>query len=412
MVAILGANCFRKKREDAMLVNRVGKEANLAISEEFASKFRRSSVDVASSSGDAYVPVVKQPNSLHKDAFSRHLTDARAPLPPARDVAASIAHPNSPIEFEPIEEAKLWKDFKAFASRPLAQGHVKVVQYREGGQAYAMKTVPQTRFEAFQREVRLQKLVESDHIVKLYKSFIKPNGDGVILTELLPDGELDQKFLLPGGRLDWNMRQTMRQIIDGVKVCHDHDVVHLDLKPANIWCKGKDVKIGDFGFAMETNGEDQLSVGRGTEDYLPPEFARNWLDGTAIETPLKKADIWSLGVTFYVLLTGHLPWSYDKLDERTRSMNMRGFDDVYVPLPWSVDRDADDLIKNMLQVDPLKRYTIEQVASHKYFAKPSLLGQMAKDVRASFGVVEENYHEEFRSLLAQQGTKRRGFVED
>jgi serine/threonine protein kinase len=276
------------------------------------------------------------------------------------------------------------------------------------GDAYAMKTVKLTEEEEpyaeffmklVKQEVKMQELVKSNNIVRVHKTF-KKDGAYVIMTELMPDGELKEKILRKEGGLDdgLDVRDTLRQIVTAVKFMHDLDVVHLDIKPENIWFKDKVVKIGDFTCAMDVRGKLMELVPRGSLPYMAPELVQKMAEirhHSKKETPvdLKKADIWSLGVTFYQVLAGKPPWRFPvKLLKIMLSKDLKkyavglneeyqtfgeGNNDIFDPLPDGCSvadaahpelcGELNKLILQMLEVDPEKRLTIEQVANHKYF---------------------------------------------
>jgi serine/threonine protein kinase len=78
--------------------------------------------------------------------------------------------------------------------------------------------------------------------------------------------------------------------------------VHRDLKPANILVSKGTYKIADFGLAKYLQDESQLLKTRvGTPFYMAPQILKN-------ERYTSKCDIWSLGIIFYQLLFGTLPW--------------------------------------------------------------------------------------------------------
>jgi tRNA A-37 threonylcarbamoyl transferase component Bud32 len=94
------------------------------------------------------------------------------------------------------------------------------------------------------------------------------------------------------------------QICRGVLALHDRNLVHFDLKPANVFIKGDQVRVGDYGLAkLVADGRQTLSFGRGTPLYVAPEV----LSGRADQ----RADIYSLGVILFECLAGKPPFSPD-----------------------------------------------------------------------------------------------------
>jgi serine/threonine protein kinase/ankyrin repeat protein len=160
--------------------------------------------------------------------------------------------------------------------------------------------------ERFAREARALASLSHPSIVTVY-DFGEAGGryflsmeyvDGANLHELIHDGEIT-----PGQAL-----QLVTQICDALQFAHDSGVVHRDIKPENILVdqQGR-VKIADFGLArIMGKSTDELRLTgagqvMGTAHYMAPE---------QIERPLEvdhRADIYSLGVVFYELLTGELP---------------------------------------------------------------------------------------------------------
>lgn len=97
----------------------------------------------------------------------------------------------------------------------------------------------------------------------------------------------------------------MQQIIAAIRHAHENDIVHRDIKPQNILVdEGGKIKVTDFGIAMALTGTTltQTNSVLGSVHYLSPEQARGGMAN-------KKSDIYSMGIVFFEMLTGRLPFS-------------------------------------------------------------------------------------------------------
>ena len=128
----------------------------------------------------------------------------------------------------------------------------------------------------------------------------------------------------------------MRQLVSAIANAHHNGIVHRDIKPQNILMDAEgNVKITDFGIAMALNATAHTKTNSviGTVHYLSPEQARGGM-------ATKKSDIYSLGIVFYELLTGELPFSAETavaialkhLQEETPSVRL-----AYPGIPQSVE---------------------------------------------------------------------------
>ncbi len=95
------------------------------------------------------------------------------------------------------------------------------------------------------------------------------------------------------------------QTARGVLALHDRRLVHFDLKPSNIFLRGDNARVGDYGLSkLLEGGRTTLSFGRGTPMYMAPEMLRSRAD--------HRADIYSLGVILFEALAGFLPFNPDE----------------------------------------------------------------------------------------------------
>jgi len=123
-----------------------------------------------------------------------------------------------------------------------------------------------------------------------------------IVFELV-EGITLKKYIEKKGKLE--IRESIgiaMQIAQGMEAAHDRKIVHRDIKPQNIMIsKDGKVKVTDFGIAKATSGNTINSATMGSVHYISPEQARG---GYCDE----RSDIYSLGITMYEMLTGHVPY--------------------------------------------------------------------------------------------------------
>ena len=93
----------------------------------------------------------------------------------------------------------------------------------------------------------------------------------------------------------------MKSLFQAINHCHAQNIVHRDIKPDNIMITANNtVRLIDFGLSKASKGNKQLQTVAGTPYYMAPEV----LEGNYGD----KADIWSLGVLMYTLVSGYLPF--------------------------------------------------------------------------------------------------------
>ena len=162
----------------------------------------------------------------------------------------------------------------------------------------------------FQREALSASSLAHQNIVEMYDV---GEDDGVyyIVMEYV-DGKTIKQLLKKRGTLTLSEAiDIMSQLTDGMAHAHDSYIIHRDLKPQNIMIKDDgQIKITDFGIAMALNSTQltQTNSVMGSVHYLPPEQASG--KGCTI-----KSDIYSMGIIFYELLTGSLPFRGDNAVE-------------------------------------------------------------------------------------------------
>lgn len=205
------------------------------------------------------------------------------------------------------------------------------------------------------REIQIMKLLNHPHIVRLYQVMETENMI-YLVTEYASQGEIFDYLVVSGRMSESEARKKFQQIVAAVGYCHERNVVHRDLKAENLLLDSEmNIKIADFGFSNHFEPGKSLSTWCGSPPYAAPElFEGKQYDGT-------KADIWSMGVVLYVLVCGALPFDANTLQSlRTRVLSGK------FRIPYFMSTDCEHLIRNMLVVDPEKRFTIQHILHHKW----------------------------------------------
>ncbi len=160
--------------------------------------------------------------------------------------------------------------------------------------------------ERFKREARLMMDFKDEGIVQVYDHF-KAGSNYFIVEEFIDGMSLEQ--LIHRERYLGNDAATviLYEVCKALKYAHDKQVIHRDIKPGNILVsKQGEVKLADFGIATsreETeDGLTQDGTMLGTPAYVPPEQLD---DARNVDI---RADIYSLGVVLYEMLTGRTPY--------------------------------------------------------------------------------------------------------
>lgn len=157
--------------------------------------------------------------------------------------------------------------------------------------------------ERFLREARIGARLRHPHIAQVYDIVLAPDGLQMIM-EFCPGGTLADLIKAKGALKPQRAIQIARQVGQALAHAHQHQFIHRDVKPANVFFMNDGaVKLGDFGIAASVASHEYTQTGMiiGTPIYMAPEQSSDSRDVDP------RADIYSLGLTLYVMLTGHSP---------------------------------------------------------------------------------------------------------
>ena len=163
-----------------------------------------------------------------------------------------------------------------------------------------------------------------------------------------------------------------RQIILGIKHIHSKKIVHRDIKLENILIDlNNNIKICDFGIGRILKNEKQLLYDKcGTPMYMAPEILLSSKTKGYEGFPV---DIWSSGISLYIMLSGTLPFnlknneSSDMSEESNNNIELQY--SIINKEPKKIEKisdEAKDLLKGLLNKNPRKRLTIEQILNHPW----------------------------------------------
>lgn len=281
-------------------------------------------------------------------------------------------------------------------------GKVKIGEHQMTHHKVAVKILNRQKIKSLdvvgkiRREIQNLKLFRHPHIIKLYQVISTPT-DIFMIMEYVSGGELFDYIVKHGKLQEHEARRFFQQIISGVDYCHRHMVVHRDLKPENLLLDHNlHVKIADFGLSNMMLDGEFLRTSCGSPNYAAPEV----ISGKLYAGP--EVDIWSCGVILYALLCGTLPFDDEHVPTLFRKIKSGIF-----PIPEYLNKQVVNLVCQMLQVDPLKRATMEEIKKHEWFQKdlpsylfPSSIEQDSNvidtiavaEVCGKFGVKEAEVH--------------------
>jgi MAP/microtubule affinity-regulating kinase len=272
------------------------------------------------------------------------------------------------IEAQTLENARLSipRQFRNYtAVEKIGQGSTCAVLDavdRSTGKSYAVKVMSQKNLEQrhlllkVEREASILRQLCHANVIQFHECF--RDGDLLFLvTENCAGGDLLK--WISEERLSSAAAQTrvFYEICLGIQYLHNRGIAHNDIKPDNVImdCAGSP-KLIDFGYA-KTDAVAGDNDKNGTLMYAAPELFRRGCYST------QKADIWSLGILLFTIVTGIFPFLGN--DDHRIVRQIRHGD---LSFPTGMNCEAELLIRRLTKVNPNERPTIDEVLEDPYFA--------------------------------------------
>ncbi|KAJ0040046.1 hypothetical protein Pint_28116 [Pistacia integerrima] len=244
--------------------------------------------------------------------------------------------------------------------------------------------------ENVQREIINHRSLRHPNIVRFKEVILTPTHLAIVM-EYASGGELFERICNAGRFSEDEARFFFQQLISGVSYCHAmkichfvswakfeysfaffwcfwiKQVCHRDLKLENTLLDGSlapRLKICDFGYSKSSVLHSQPKSTVGTPAYIAPEvLLKQEYDG-------KIADVWSCGVTLYVMLVGAYPFEDPEEPKDFRKTIQRILSVQYaIPDVVQISQECRDLISRIFVADPATRITIPEIRNHPWFLK-------------------------------------------
>lgn len=218
--------------------------------------------------------------------------------------------------------------------------------------------------ERIENECKIQKMLSHPYIMPVcelfdfqdFRALVMPRAYGGTISDVIYERKI---------RNARSIGIIMYRTLKGMYYLHQNRILHGDIKPANIILNSADFEdpiplIIDFGHACILAGKQQCNCRLMTCNYSSPEVL-------GLKPHSFPSDVWSLGATFYYMITGH-----DVL--RTKQIEVMQKEAKYLKLNFEGDKwrqypaDMKDLLLGMMRTDEKQRLTIEQCLKHPFFS--------------------------------------------
>ena len=269
-------------------------------------------------------------------------------------------------------KVKLCKTEEAlFAAKVFKNSVLNKKQYIFNAEGEMIET---TGYSDVEREIAIMKKLTHTNVTRLHDViYVHETEKLYILMEYCSKGplmEFDedlQKFYFPwsdSAVSDEFIWKIFRDAVCGLEYLHYHNIAHRDIKPQNILINHEySAKLADFGQSHLLNDEVMKKRSLGTYFFNSPECF-----GEVENVWVQATDIWALGITFYVVLFGVLPFTADSIVEVFEKVN--SFELIF-PENRKIHNDLKVLIERMLDKNPETRIKIFEIIQNPWLNKNS-----------------------------------------
>ncbi|KDO32578.1 CAMK/PHK protein kinase [Saprolegnia parasitica CBS 223.65] len=271
----------------------------------------------------------------------------RRPPPPDGELC-TILRSDIAADYDLLDTIGQGKTCVVVRAKAKATGHVVAVKRV----ATEYLSTP-SRVDALSTELRVLSSVRGHpHMLSLVAVY-QDDAFVSIVTEYIPAGHVFDVFQEQSSVTEHTIRCIVREVVDVLVELHKKGITHRDIKPENILLDAAGhVRVIDFGIAHTDKNMTGLN---GTGPFLAPEVFSS--------TYSSKVDIWALGVTTFVLLTGHFPFEAPFMSQMEDMIRLGQYS---LPSGAQLSMHAQSFVATCLLTDAAKRPSAKALLSHPW----------------------------------------------
>ena len=210
-----------------------------------------------------------------------------------------------------------------------------------------------------EREIEVLSQLDHSNVIRVYDSFIEANHYFLIFEECvygsLKDA-IENKIIIR----EMNLTHICYQLLCALQYCHSNNIAHRDIKPSSILLdENRKPKLSNFGISILMKEGSICEKYSSSVAYLAPEILRN-----NHYDPFK-ADIWALGIVYYQLLIGKVPWKSQNVVDLVNEIKQVDF----IEFPSNISDAWRSLLSKMLMKEPSKRPTAIELLNEPIFSR-------------------------------------------
>lgn len=299
-----------------------------------------------------------------KNSFVTKLIHSGSFLRRDREVGPERSqHVPRTIRLARSEEAEKRSIESLYRGKFLGEGGFSVCfEYRSARGTLALKIIPKTKLKAakaaaiMQNELVINRMLHHPNIVAFSECF-QDDRNVYLVLELCSHGTLFDVLVRRKKLPENEIAFYLSQMLLGLQYLHSNRILHLDLKPENIFIADDfTLKIGDFGVSKQIEPDGACKLLGKTLLYAAPEVLNKQCIGV-------EADVWSLGVMLYVMLVGSSPFDASTRQDMKRKILML---DYAFPKHLRSNAPINQLIASMMQLSPRDRPSLLEIQQSSF----------------------------------------------